>query len=126
MLNRFFSNTLYVQIRKNAFRVRNIENKVEREISAPKPFTTTRLLIGQFQEADALLRKVVRDIGRRRLLQLSPTILIHPTEMVEGGLSEIEERTFLELGRGVGARKVVIHVGAPLTDGEVETAVYGK
>jgi len=40
--------------------------------------------------------------------------VIHPTEMVEGGLSEVEERVLRELALGAGARSVVVHVGLAL------------
>jgi hypothetical protein len=39
--------------------------------------------------------------------------------MVEGGLSEVEERALRELAMSSGARSVVVHIGAPLTDLEV-------
>jgi actin-like ATPase involved in cell morphogenesis len=119
MLSRFLANTIYVQVRKNSFRLRHIEGKKEREISAQKPFTTTRLLVGQFQEAESLLRKSIQEISNGGLFQASPVIVIHPIEMVEGGLSEVEERALRELAMGSGARSVFVHIGAPLTDSEV-------
>jgi actin-like ATPase involved in cell morphogenesis len=119
MLSRFLANTIYVQVRKNTFRLRHIEGKKEREISAQKPFTTTRLLVGEFQEAESLLRKGIQEIGNGGLFQVSPVVIIHPIEMVEGGLSEVEERVFRELALSSGARSVFVHIGAPLTDLEV-------
>jgi actin-like ATPase involved in cell morphogenesis len=119
MLGRFLANTIYVQVRKNTFRLRHIEGKKEREVSAQKPFTTTRLLVGQFQEAETLLRKAIQEIGSGGLFQVSPVVVIHPIEMVEGGLSEVEERALRELALSSGARSVFVHVGAPLTDSEV-------
>lgn len=40
-------------------------------------------------------------------------------ERCEGGLSQVEERVLHELAAGAGARKVVVWVGAELSDGEV-------
>lgn len=119
MLSKLLANTIYVQVRKNKFRLRHIEGKVEREITAQKPFSTTRLLLGQFQEAESLLRKALREIGSGSLFQVSPVIVIHPLEMVEGGLSEVEARAFRELALSSGARRAYVYVGAPLTDAEV-------
>ena len=119
MFSKFLSNTIYVQVRKNAFRLRHLESKEEREVSAPKPFTTTRLLIGQFQAAEALLKKAIREIGHGGLFQTSPIVIIHPMDMVEGGLSEVEERAFRELALSSGARRAYVYVGAPLTDSEL-------
>lgn len=119
MLAKFLANTIYVQIRKNTFRLRHIEAKKEREVTAQKPFTTTRLLVGQFQEAESLLRKGIQEIGNKGLFQVSPVVIIHPIEMVEGGLSEVEERLFRELASSCGARSVFVYTGAPLADSEV-------
>jgi len=126
MLTKFLANTIYVQVRKNAFRLRHIEGKKQREITAQKPFTTTRLLVGQFQEAASLLRKVIQESGNGGLFQVSPVVVIHPVEMVEGGLSEVEERVFRELALSCGARCVFVYVGAPLTDPEVVSVSQKK
>lgn len=119
MLNKLLACTIYVQVRKNAFRLRHIEGRREREISAPRPFTTTRLLVGQFREAESLLRQAIREIGNGGLFRVSPVVVVHPTEMVDGGLSEIEERVYRELAMGAGARRVFVHIGRRLTDAEV-------
>jgi rod shape-determining protein MreB len=126
LFNKLFANTLYVQIRKNAFRLRHIESKTDQEIAAPRSFTTTRLLVGQFQEAESLLKKAMRGMGGAGLLKASPVVVIHPMEMVEGGLSEVEERAYRELAMGAGARKVFVHVGAPLADSEVMSVTQCK
>lgn len=126
MLTKFLANTIYVQVRKNAFRLRHIEGKKEREITAQKPFTTTRLLVGQFQEAASLLRKAIQESGNGGLFQVSPVFVIHPVEMVEGGLSEVEERVFRELALSCGARSVFVYVGASLTDPEVVSVSQKK
>lgn len=126
MFKKLIANTLYIQVRKNAFRVRHIESKIERDFFAQQPFTTTRLLVGQFQFAEVLLRKAVSEIGKRSLFSVSPIVVIHPLEMVEDGLSEVESRLFQELAASAGARKVIVHVGVPLTDADVEIVSIGK
>lgn len=119
MLSRLLANTVYVQIRKNAFRLRHIESRKERDVAAQAPFTTARLLVGQFREAVSLLRKAIGDVAGGGLLRASPVVVIHPVDMVEGGLSEVEERVLRELALGTGARSVVLHVGPTLSDAEV-------
>lgn len=124
MLDWMMANTLYVQVRKNVLRIRHIEGNKEREFIPPTPFTTSRLLVGQFAAADALLRKAIKDmLSGRGIFLVSPIMVMHPVEMVEGGLSEVEERVFIELAKGAGARKVFLHVGRPLSDTEV--VAYG-
>jgi hypothetical protein len=50
---------------------------------------------------------------------------MHPTELVEGGLSQVEERVLLELPRAGGAWKVVVHVGPVLDDAGVNQKLNG-
>lgn len=53
-------------------------------------------------------------------------MIIHPLEMVEDGLSEVEERLYRELAVSTGARNVIIYVGSPLTDTEVVAVSENK
>ena len=119
MFNTHFENTLYVQIRENSFRLRHIESKKDFELSAQRPFTTARLLVGQYQTAELLLRKGIKEIGNGGLFRISPVVVMHPLEMVEGGLSEVEERLYQELALSSGARIAFVYLGLPLTDREV-------
>ena len=50
---------------------------------------------------------------------MSARVLVHPTEMVENGLSQVEERILLELPYGAGAKKVAVYVGPLLDDAGV-------
>jgi len=124
MFRKMFANTLYIQVRKNAFRVRHVEGRKERELAARHPFTTTRLLVGQFREAAALLGEGVGAMGSRGLVR--PVVVLHPMDMVEGGLSEVEERVLVELAKSIGARKVLLHLGPVLTDPQVLSLIEGK
>ena len=45
---------------------------------------------------------------------------MHPMEMYEGGLSEVEERILNELAFSAGAIKVALHTGATLTAKEAK------
>ena len=123
MFRSLFLNTIYVRVSKNQFQLRHIDSKFEMVVTPTQPFTTERLLVGDFQCAQQTLKNAVkqlsRDSGRYRLLSPSPKIVVHPIEMTEGGLSIIEERVFLELAHGAGAYKVKIWVGSMLNDTEV-------
>jgi rod shape-determining protein MreB and related proteins len=75
------------------------------------PFTSRRLLVGDFSSASKCLEKGLKDIGASGFLKLlKPVLDIYPMEMSEGGLSEVENRLYKELGLGVQASKVNIHV----------------
>ena len=63
------------------------------DLFAEASFSHPRLLIGNFTEAQALIKKAVTSV-KGSGLQLSLRILVHPTELVTGGLTQIEKRVF--------------------------------
>lgn len=126
MLANAFSSIVYVRVKRNQFRVRHLESGIDATIEAQTPFTTARLLIGQFVSAEATLKDVLKQFTKGRLLPVVPRVVIHPMEMVEGGLSEIEERIFREVAIGAGASKVVVWVGRELNDAEVKEKLNDK
>ena len=115
-----FSNTLYVRVGRNQFRVKHIESGTDTTVVASTPFTTTRLLIGQFVAAEKTLKDALKQIATGRLFAPSPSVVMHPLELIEGGLSEIEERILQEVAIGAGAGKAVVWVGHELSDSEVK------
>lgn len=119
-IKKLFTNDLYIKIYENKFEVKNISSGgVWESAYSEIPFTTERLLIGKFSAAEPVLAELVRSVLPKGFLAKSPQVVVHPVEKVEGGLCEVEERVFKELALGVGAFKVVLHVGAELTDSEV-------
>ncbi len=112
-----FSNTIYVRIYENKVHIRNINDRNEIELSTESPFTTERLLIGNFTVAQALLKKGLKIVMGKQFVAL--VFLIHPIEKVDGGLSQVEDRVLRDLAIIAGAQKVVVWVGQELTDDEV-------
>lgn len=108
MLRDLARRTVYVQVRKDAFRLRHIGNGQEKQVHAIEPFSTDRLLVGQFSIAQRLLKQALGELSRARLFAPAPVVLIHPVEQTEGSLCEVEERVLYELARGAGARRVHI------------------
>ncbi len=119
MINRLFSGTIYVKVYKNRFYIRHIEEKSDVVVSSPEPFSTTRLLIGEFSKAQNALKEGIRQVHLGMWFAPSPVVLIQPMELIEGGLSEIEVRILKEVAMGAGGRSVVVWVGHELTDQEV-------
>ncbi len=124
MLTGFLANAVYVK--KNQFRVRSLESAAEATFDAQPPFTTARLLIGQFQAAEKVLKRAVTEMSKSKIFAVSPQVLIQPLEILEGGLSEVEERVLKEVAIGAGASKVVVWVGRELSDAEVREKLDGK
>ena len=126
VLSNFFETAIYVRVSRNQLRVRNLQSRTETTIRAQTPFSTDRLLVGQFTVAEGLLKEALREIFHGRMFSPSPQVVIQPLEMLEGGLSQVEERVLRELAIGAGASKVVVWVGAELGDEGVKERLNGK
>jgi len=116
---KLLTGVVYVKVSKNQFRVRHVVDNKEIVVSAIEPFTTTRLLVGEFAVAEKYLKDGIKKLHEGRWFAASPVIIIQPLEMIEGGLSQVEERVLRELAAGAGARKVFVWVGHELSDQEV-------
>ena len=119
MLNALFPNTMYVRIRRDQFRIRHLESGVDATVQADPPFTTQRMLIGDFTAAAHALKQALKEIVKGRIFSVAPHVLMQPLEKMEGGLSEIEDRIIREIAIGAGASKVVVWVGSELSDSQV-------
>lgn len=122
MIRKRFSNELYLKISKNRFEVKNVsvDNAWHSVEATDTPFTTERLLVGTFSAATPLLARLIDKAVPRSFIRRSPAVIIHPMEMVAGGLSEVEVKVFEELVLGAGAYRVVIHLGDELTNHEAQ------
>lgn len=119
-LRALFLSTLYVRVARNLIRVRHLETKREVAVSARVPFSTRRLLVGNVTSAEEALQEAVDKVQKGRWYPPPPVVVIHPLELVEDGLSEVEERVLRELASsGAAARRVIIWVGHELSDVEV-------
>lgn len=119
MIDWLLANTLYIKVYRDRLELQHIESGNSISANALKPFTTTRLLVGQFNEADELLKNAFKRLYKPRWFSPKPMVIIQPMEKTDGGLSQVEERVFLELAAGVGARRSVVWVGHELSDREV-------
>jgi len=117
MINMLPGNTIYVKIYENIIHVRNIDDRKEIELSATSPFTSERLLVGDFMVAQTLLKKGLKIVMGKKFFP--PVILMHPIEKISGGLSQVEERVLKDLAIIAGAQKAVLWVGHELTDEDV-------
>ena len=119
MISRLFANIVTVRVFSNRFELRNIDTGKQVSVASEKPFTTPRLLVGQFTEAERALKRGMKQLQEGGWFSRSPVVLIQPMEKTEGGLSQVEERILQELALGAGARRAVIWVGEVLTDQQV-------
>ena len=75
---------------------------------AEKSFSTSRLLVGDFEAAEDCVRRAAKELGIFGLFKMKPSVIVKPKEKVEGGISPIEDRVFRELALTIGAKKVSV------------------
>ncbi|MDC9580863.1 hypothetical protein PSI15_04635 [Xenorhabdus sp. PR6a] len=106
----------YLKINTNRMILKNLKNQQQLEIKGN--FSTSRLLIGDFYNAEFQLHALLNQHGFlkgiKRLFEGKHRVLIHPLDQSEGGLCPVEERILQEVAhagfRG-RLRKTVIHQG---------------
>jgi len=123
MLSRTFNRTVYVQVWENEVRVRLAGSAEVIQRQAQAPFSGARLLVADPDAARAAVGQALREAMPPGL---APVLVMHPLQKLEGGLSLLEARALSEIGYALGARKVVVVTGDPLTDAEVEEAAAGR
>lgn len=121
-----FRKKLYVQVFENLLQVRDIDELRSFQKSANPPFSHPRMLVGDFAAAEACLKSAISEALGNNIFLARPWVLIHPKEKIEGGLSPVEERVFLELAQSAGAAKVMVWVGHPLSDSEITDRLNQK
>ncbi|QDX98179.1 hypothetical protein EGD00_15375 [Pectobacterium carotovorum subsp. carotovorum] len=116
--------SLYIRLYRNTLTVRNVDIKQEVTEQSETPFTTTRLLLGQMIPAMKLLDRLTRKVAPKRLIDLfsSHNVIIHAMEMNEGGHSQVEFASYIELDKSISPQGKHIYVcskNVPLTDQKV-------
>lgn len=89
----------YLQVRSNHLTLKSLET--QKTASRVGPFSTQRLLIGQFFIAEYCLYNLVPEVfpGYLNLLKrrhLRTDILVHAMDKLEGGVSHVEQRVLQE------------------------------
>jgi rod shape-determining protein MreB len=107
-LKELLNNKVHVQIFSHGMNVKKLDDSCGIFIEPVKPYSTERLLIGNFDGARETMKKGLRVLFDKKYILPSPVVIIEPMDKSEGGLSQVEERVLLELGISSGARKVEI------------------
>lgn len=90
------------------------------------PFDHPRLLVHDFAVAEFIVRHAFAQLSQRKYFRPTPVVVVHVTEPLEGGLTEIERRVLREIMEGAGARKVYIWESHELSDSELQQGVHLK
>lgn len=105
---------LYLQVYSNSIELRDRKSGRSLVAQSSEPFSSRRLLIGNFDAAVELLDACRRTLLPRFILG-TYDVLIHPRALVDGGLSQVERQVLLHVGKeGLGATRAKIYQGEPL------------
>jgi rod shape-determining protein MreB len=88
-------------------------------------FDHPRSIISDFEAAEATLRFFVQMVNApTKKFFYAPTLVIHPLEKLEGGLTQVEARALEDMGYRTSASKVYVWNGRELSDEEVITLKF--
>ena len=83
-------------------------------------FDHPRSIIGDFEVAEATLRFFIQMVNApKKKFFYVPTLVIHPLEKLDGGLTQVEARALEDMGYRASANKVFVWDGRELKDEEV-------
>lgn len=101
-----FFQSVIIYISRDSMEVLNLETNAMVQGIPNTPFSTRRLLVGDFESALELAKRLLKQVYKRSFLKPILKIIVQPLEMIEDGLSSIEKRCFAELGEQAGAAEV--------------------
>lgn len=112
-----FNKKIYIKVYKDKFVVIPLgSGGTAREIKSDPAFSSNRLLVGSFTQAEYCLKQAIDEVCGKGLFSGSPIALVHPRELIDEELSQVEERVLRELALGAGARKVKVYLGPDLSN----------
>lgn len=122
--SRMFAKHVHARFDRNRIAVRCLETGRRVVRNADPSFSTSRLLVGNFSAAQSQLKTAVQEVLGSSLFSTRPVMVIQVAEMIEGGLSQVEQRIFSELGESSGAAKSILFVGGEdMSDDDVKRTV---
>lgn len=111
---------IYVQLYQSRFDILNVTTGQALVLGRDVNFSSPRMVLADFTGTQFLLRQGIRKV---RSSFLSPNIVLHPMELIEGGITQVEHRALRELGHGIGGRRVAIWEGDVLPSASVKRVI---
>lgn len=107
----FTSLPLYVLLYKNRVKIYRLDTGKSIEKKSIKPFSNSRLLLGNFQVAQSFLKKLISSLLKDDNYIISPNLLmlIHQIEIKEDGITEVEKRALLDLAKHTNAKETYLY-----------------
>jgi rod shape-determining protein MreB len=83
-------------------------------------FKHPRTLLADFAIAERTIKHFIKKVVPNTFFTPTPVIVIHPLNMLEGGLTQIEIRAFAEICSMAGASRVYVWTGPELSKDELQ------
>ena len=115
----FKPDILYVKLWRNEIEIIDVEKGTSIREKSKRPFSSNWLLIADYEEAEFFFKNVIDKLKIDYKLKRFNSILVHPMELNENGISKVEIRIFLELFQMLGGRVVEIWDGEELSNKQV-------
>lgn len=119
LFNFFKHDKLYIKVSKNFVEIIDVDKNRSINGKSLKPFSSERLLIAEFKIAEDFMNELVSKLKKGNNVKRNKIILFHPMDFVDGGISEVESRVFLEIGERLNGKVVKIWTGDELTNEQV-------
>lgn len=104
---------LVIYISRNRMEVLNVDTGIVVAGNPASPFSTSRLLLGEFDPALELLRSLIKKVRSNRVLKPFLNVILQPLDLIDGGVSDVEKGTLVNLGLQSGATIVFLELERP-------------
>jgi len=109
MMSIFKSTPVYVKIYDNQIEATNLITGQTISLNATAKFSSSRIVIANFNNAEILLRSVLQELGLiKKILSPRLKVLMQIMENIEGELSDLETRGLRDLAEQAGAADIYI------------------
>src|SRR5687767_447614 len=111
MFEFFKSIQVYIKVYSDKVEITRLDTDKTVSRTAKDKFSNQRLVIANYQNAQILIRSVLQELIGKPFFSPALSIVIQQMVKLEGGLSEVEWRTLLDVAEHAGGRyvKVVMH-----------------
>jgi len=104
--------------------VKNLDNGKSIKRTAIANFSNDRLLIANFENAEELMRSLIKEVLSPSFIQPTLKILIQPVDDVIKEISQVEHRAYADAAEHAGGAYVVIYdKQEKLTDEQVKELI---
>ena len=101
---------IYILFYKNRIKVYRLDNGLSIERNAVIPFSNSKILFANFTEGERFLSSLISELVPKlgRFFSRSLIVLAHQLEMINEGLSQVEERALIDAIRHSSAVDVFV------------------